>query len=280
MEKYLFVGGDKRQEYAAGYIERAGCDVNFAYTYTQLKSMIGMADCIVLPLPVSRDKVHINSDPKTGLITVEEFVFLLEKGMTVMAGMPDAELSDRIKGKGVELYDYYKNETLTVLNSISTAEGVLYELIGNSDVNLNRSKILVTGYGKAASAIAKRLVALGSEVVVAARSERDRIAAYSDMCKAISLYEVESVADRFDFVINTVPAVILGENVISKLKKDCLMVEIASYPFGIDFKSAEKHGIKVIKAPSLPGRISPKSAGEAIAKTLLSIRKGTVTDLG
>jgi dipicolinate synthase subunit A len=45
---------------------------------------------------------------------------------------------------------------------------------------------------------------------------------------------------------------------------------------GKNFDAAEKHGIRVIKAPSLPGRISPKSAGEAIARILLNIEKGTV----
>ena len=276
MSKYLFLGGDKRQEYAAGYVESCGNEVAFACNYTQLRSLIDTADFIVLPLPASRDRVHINSDPKTGLITVEEFVFSLKKGMVVMAGMPDKSFSQMIISKGVTLYDYYKNDTLTLLNSISTAEGVIYELIGNSDIDIHNSKILVTGYGNAACAISRRLVALGAQVYVAARSERAITAAYSDGCKAVQLYEIKNVADEFDFIVNTVPALVIDESVISKLKKDCLLLEIASFPFGIDFEAAEKHGIRGVRAPSLPGRISPKSAGYAIAKTLLSLEKGTV----
>ncbi len=280
MKKYLFVGGDKRQSYAARYIEREGDCAEFAFTYPQLHTAVKGADYVVLPLPVSRDKIHVSSLPDKGLITLEELLFELKSGMTVFAGMPDKEIRIAMESKGVKLYDYYEIETLSLLNSISTAEGVIYELIGGSEINLHSSKTLVTGYGKAASALAGRLVALGSEVTVAARSERDRTAALCASCKAIPLYAIEGVAERFDFVVNTVPATVIDEKIISKLKKSCVMVEIASSPFGIDFDSAERHGIKVIKAPSLPGRISPVSAGEAIAKTIQSIVGGKVTENG
>ncbi len=280
MKKFLFVGGDKRQSYAARYIERMGERAEFAFTYPQLRELIGGTDYVVLPLPVSRDGIHVSSLPDKGLITLEELLFELKEGMTVLAGMPDESIGEIIRRKGVKLYDYYKVETLSLLNSISTAEGVIYELIGGSKINLHGSKTLVTGYGKAASALVGRLVALGSDVTVAARSDRDRTAVLCARCKAIPLYSIEGVAGHFDFVVNTVPATVIDEKIISKLKKSCVVVEIASAPFGIDFDSAEKHSIKVIKAPSLPGRISPVSAGEAIAKTIQSITGGRVTENG
>ena len=167
-----------------------------------------------------------------------------------------------------------------MLNSIPTAEGVIYELIGGSDINLHGAKTLVTGYGKAASAVAARLVALGSQVTVAARSERDRTAALCSSCKAVSLYDIDSIIGDMDFVVNTVPAPVIDKKCISALKKSCVMVEVASAPYGIDFDAADEYGIKIIKAPSLPGRISPASAGEAIAKAVLSIVKGMVGENG
>jgi len=277
MKNYLFVGGDERQAFAAEYIESCGNTTAFAYTYEELKKQITQADIIVLPLPLTRDGKHVNSNPKNGLITLEELLFLLRSGMTVTGGMIDEELSQAILCKGVLLYDYYKSEELAILNSISTAEGVIYELIGSSKINLQGSKTLVTGYGKAASAVCRLLYLLGSEVVVAARSERDRANAKAHNCKAIELYDMHAVASDFDFVVNTVPALLIDEKVICKLKKDCFMLEIASAPYGIDFDTAEKYGIRVRKAPSLPGRISPKSAGEVIAKTILNTVRGTVS---
>ena len=277
MKNYLFVGGDERQKFAAEYIKKQVNTVSFAYTFEELKKEIPQADIIVLPLPVTRDGKHINSDPKNGLISIEELIFLLKEGMTIMAGMINNDTAQRIASKGVALYDYYKSEVLTILNSVSTAEGVIYELIGNSKINLQGSKSLVTGYGKASSAICKLLYSLGSEVVVSARSERDRIVAAAHNCKAIPLYDINENSDDLDFVINTVPALVIDEKVICRLKKDCFILDVASAPYGTDFEAAEKYGITAKKAPSLPGRISPRSAGEAIAKTILGIEKGEVS---
>lgn len=277
MKNYLFVGGDERQAFAAGYIKNIGNAVSFAHTYTELKNQISPADIIVLPLPLTRDGKHINSAPENGLITLEELIFLLREGMTVTGGMIDKDITQAIERKGVTLYDYYQSEALAIYNSVSTAEGVIYELIGNSNINLKGSKALVTGYGKAASAICNLLYSFGSEVVVTARSDRDLATAKIHNCKAVQLYDIHNLKCDFDFVVNTVPALVIDEKLISKLKKDCLMIEIASAPYGIDFDAAEKHGIRVIKAPSLPGRISPKSAGEVLAQTILNIEKGTVS---
>ena len=55
------------------------------------------------------------------------------------------------------------------------------------------------------------------------------------------------------------------------MKTTAVAAEIASKPFGIDFEAAAKKNIKVIRAPSLPGRFLPKEAGEAIAKTVESL---------
>ncbi len=277
MKNFLFVGGDERQIFAAEYITNCGNSARFANTYDELKKAIYEADVIVLPLPLTRDGKHINAEPEKGFITIEELLFLLGKGMILMAGIVSDDISERILSKGVVLYDYYKSESLAIINSVSTAEGVIYELIGNSNINLQGSKALVTGYGKAASAISRLLYSLGSEVIVAARSERDRASAEAHYCKAVQLYSISNIASSLDFAINTVPATVIDEKVISKLKKDCFMLEIASAPYGIDFEAAERYGIRVKKAPSLPGRISPKSAGEAIAKTILSLQKGAVS---
>ena len=183
--------------------------------------------------------------------------------------MPDTDFTKTLRCKGVTLYDYYENESLTVLNSISTAEGVIFEIAGNTDKDIHGSKIAVIGYGKAGSAIARRLVALGAEVSVAARRESSRAQAFSESCKALELYEMSKNAKDFDIVINTVPARVLEEDFIKNLNKSCLVIEVASAPYGVDFEAAEKHGIRVLRVPGLPGRISPQSAGEAIAKTIL-----------
>ena len=273
MKKFLFIGGDKRRHYAARYIENEGHSVTLADDCPEFESLVAKADYIVLPLPVSRDSVRVNSPLSLAPVTLSRVVRAVQKGQTVFAGMPDGDFAEALGSKGVTLYDYYENEALTILNSISTAEGVIFEITGNTDKDIHGSKIAVIGYGKAGSAIARRLVALGADVTVAARKESARAQAVLDSCKAVELYGACEKAESFDIVINTVPSRVLEEDFIKKLRKTCLIIEVASAPYGVDFDAAEKHGIRVLRVPGLPGRISPQSAGEAIAKTILGAVK-------
>ncbi len=269
MKKFLFIGGDKRQQYAAQYISGKGHSVRFADECPELEETVARSDYIVLPLPVSRDGVRVNSPLSEAPAALKRIVRAVEKCQTVFAGMPDENFAKSLESKGIKLCDYYSNEALTILNSVSTAEGVIFEIIGNTSINIHGSKIAVIGYGKAGSAIARRLTALGADVSVAARSEKSRAQAEADGCKATALSQLGEIAEKLDIVINTVPAPVLEEDFIENLPKSCLVIEVASAPYGVDFAAAEKHGIRVLRVPSLPGRIAPKSAGEAIAKTIL-----------
>ncbi len=270
MKKFLFIGGDKRQQYAAQYLMQQGHSVTTAEDCPEFDKMVSEADYIVLPLPVSRDGIRVNSPLSVAPLSLKKVVRALDESKTVFAGMPTAEFALELECKDIKLYDYYKNEALAILNSISTAEGVIHEAIGSMSTNLHGSKIAVFGYGKAGSALARRLTALGAEVTAFARSEKDRAAAEADGCKAVKLYSSYSYDIPFDLVVNTIPARVIDEKFISALPKTGLIIEIASAPYGVDFEAAERNEIRVIRSPSLPGRYSPKSAGEAIAKTILN----------
>ena len=58
---------------------------------------------------------------------------------------------------------------------------------------------------------------------------------------------------------------------MKNISSDCLFVEIASAPFGIDFQAAKEFAFDVIKANSLPGKVAPKTAGEIIGRSVLPI---------
>ena len=66
----------------------------------------------------------------------------------------------------------------------------------------------------------------------------------------------------------------INSGIIRNLKKECLIIEIASAPFGVDFDSAKSYGINIIKAGSLPGRTAPETAGKIICETILSFYGG------
>ena len=55
---------------------------------------------------------------------------------------------------------------------------------------------------------------------------------------------------------------------LADLKPDCLVLDLASKPGGVDLEAARRLGRTVIWALSLPGKVAPVTAGAAIKNTI------------
>ena len=71
-------------------------------------------------------------------------------------------------------------------------------------------------------------------------------------------------------LINTVPARIFEKNILKRMRKESLLMELASAPFGLDFAEAESLGVRTLLASGLPGKYFPETAGYAVADTVLN----------
>ena len=76
------------------------------------------------------------------------------------------------------------------------------------------------------------------------------------------------IAPAFDTVVNTVPAPVLSEAVLARLRPQSFIVDLASCPGGTDFDAARRLGHRAIHALSLPAACAPETAGEAVAQTV------------
>jgi len=52
------------------------------------------------------------------------------------------------------------------------------------------------------------------------------------------------------------------------MKKETLIIDLASKPGGVDREEAKKMNIKTIWALGLPGKIAPKSAAQIVKRTI------------
>ena len=62
-------------------------------------------------------------------------------------------------------------------------------------------------------------------------------------------------------------------DVLKRIKKDTLIIDLASRPGGVDFSAAKELGLRVIWALSLPGKIAPVTSGAIIKDTVMNIIK-------
>lgn len=176
-----------------------------------------------------------------------------------------------LEQRSARVSDLYDTEPLTTANAVPTAEGALALAIGHSPITLHGAGCLVIGYGRIGKILAQRLQALGALVTVAARKSADRALAEGFGLQSDVTGAYLHGLSQYDFVFNTVPSLTLDETQLRQLPPHCLLVELASPPYGIDRAACERLGLTHVPAAGLPGKFAPKTAGALYAQSILAL---------
>ncbi|MDE6733593.1 MAG: hypothetical protein K2J77_12070 [Oscillospiraceae bacterium] len=263
--RILFAGGDARTEYAAKRLSRT-------HEIVKPGEIRGRLDAVVLPLPLSKDGETVFGSDLTFEALFEEIGKFADEHTLVLAGGEASALSELCERRGFTLINYFALEALTLKNAALTAEAALCLLSQSTDGALLGSETLVAGSGRIAMFLAERLRACQSKVTLAARDPAKReLFKLRGFINAVPLDELPGVLPCFDFIANTIPAPIFGEEMFAKMREGAVYIELATLPAEPLRTFAERSGIKYIFAGGLPGKCSPKAAGEAIAETVEEI---------
>ena len=247
-KRFAVVGTDARQAAAGRVLERAGYAVGGA-------EQVALADYILLPLPLDAARTPL-----------AELLRAAKPGAVALGGRLSVQAKAIAQEAGVELVDYFARPELTVYNAIPTAEGCIGILLAERTRTLWGTNLLLLGFGPVGQALGARLAALGANVTVCARRAEQRALAESLGLRGAELARLAALAPAFDTVVNTIP-----EPVLAALRPGSLIVDLASKPGGTDFAAAQRLGCKAIHALSLPAACAPDTAGEAVARTVLTI---------
>lgn len=234
-----------------------------------IQEAVSNADIIIGPIPISSDNVHINTPFSDKTVTLDELALNI-KGKKLIAGNIKPEIYQLDTNK-IEIIDLLNREELAVLNAISTSEGAIQIAMEETIKTIHGSNILLLGFGRIGKILAKMLDGIGANVYCAARKNVDLawIKAYGYV--PIHQNELEKQLSNYDIIMNTVPAMILDDKKLKKVRKDCLIIDLASNPGGVDRVASKKRGIKTIWALSLPGKVAPLTSAEFIKDTLYNI---------
>lgn len=229
---------------------------------------------IISGIPFSKDGAYVNAPFSNEKIKINE-IFKTIKYKTLIAGAIGENIKQMAKENKVDVVDLMDIEELTVLNVIPTVEGAIQVAMEATEFTIHNSKCLILGFGRIGKLLAKNLKALGVEVYCMARNEADLSWIKAYKYKDINLSNLEeNLSIKYDIIFNTIPKMILDERKLQLIRnKDTLIIELASSPGGIDYKKAEDHNIKVIKALGLPGKVAPLTAAKYIKETLQTIIK-------
>ena len=232
---------------------------------------IGLADCVILPLPAAGEGGRINAPMAEQPPRLDTVLDAMAPGQLLCAGMAAPELAAMAQERGLVLRDYFAREELAILNAVPTAEGAIQIAMEELPITIHGARALVVGFGRVGRALAPRLQALGARVTVAARRYEQRSLAQS---MGLATERADRLPDwlcGYDLVVNTAPARVLGVEELSALKEGALVIDLASKPGGVDLAGAAALGVRVVWALSLPGKVAPVSAGRYIMDTVYHI---------
>ncbi|MGP7817455.1 dipicolinic acid synthetase subunit A [Niallia sp. 01092] len=228
-------------------------------------------DAIILPVKGT------DLDGQVDTIFSNEEVFLTEKMLQktpahciVYSGITNQYLNSITANANRSLVQLFNRDDVAILNSIPTVEGTIMMAIQHTDTTIHGSNLIVLGLGRVGMSVARTFHALGAKVKVAvAANQSDHLARIFEMgLTPVLLENLEEAVGNIDMCINTIPHLVVTSSVIEKMPLNTLIIDLASKPGGTDFHYAEKRGVKALLAPSLPGIVAPKTAGNILAEVL------------
>ena len=279
LHDYAVIGGDLRQVYLAEELAAQGSLVayyglaKFPTNCTKAKSLkdaLKMARCIICPIPFSKNGSQLNLNIMQATPSLNDLLEMLEPGQSLFAGcIPDAFM-DGARSKRVHTCDLMKNNSLAIYNTIATAEGAICEAISKSPENLHHSNCAVLGYGRCGRTLANYLKGMFCNVYVCSNSEDEQALAGTVCNRTGDLTSFCTCAGEFDFIFNTIPAQVLTEEILVKMKPTVTIIDIASTPGGVDYEAATRLELGVFHCLGLPGKYSPASCARAIKNLIES----------
>ena len=286
------IGGDMRMEILANIVKNNGYPIKiYAISHPDrfngddiactLDGLFATCDLIILPVPVTRDKVNIFAENTACNVNLNEVIRCSSNfgPKIIFGGIIPAATKETLQYNNHTVIDIFDNARLIENNAVATAEGALMIAMENLQTTITGTKFAVLGFGRIASHLSKILNDLGGEVTVFARRDDALLKARNLGYDTVKLEEqhteeyalnIACELDRVSLIFNTVPSVILKREIIAKMKCRPLYVELASSPYGMNSKDARELEFNTLYAPSLPGRYSPVSAANYIFEAICS----------
>ena len=282
MNTFAIIGGDIRFIRVAERLAETGFKVLVSGLGENLKlsenimvcspaEAVKNSDFIILPLPVTVDKTHVNTPDVDAKIPLNIIYSNCNPGQIIFGGKMDENISNTIHSNGAIAIDYLEREDFAILNAIPTAEGAIAIAMQEMAKTIYNSRCLVTGYGRISKILCRYLKSLGANVTVAARKTSDLVWAKTQCYNIVHINDILLDGKQFDVIFNTVPNMIFDANKLQTIGKESVIIDLASKPGGIDFNAAKELELIVIWALSLPGKVAPISAGDIIYDTIMTI---------
>lgn len=243
-----------------------------------LKETLENARVVVLPISGMNDAGLVRGYNLDHYIDFGSCISSLAGGTLILTGsLTDKwiKLADSLQ---IKVFQYAEEDEIAILNSVPTAEGAVQIAMEELPITIHGSIVIVLGFGRVGTTVARIFKALGAKVIASARRPSVLARAWEMGCEKVLTSALPGIIQNANLIINTIPAMVINETLLQKVSKEALIIDLASPPGGTDFEAAKKLNIKAILAPGLPGKVAPVTSGlilsSAIPKLIEQILNG------
>lgn len=278
--RIAMIGGDMRNVYLIPELVALGAEMT-AIGFPACPELQQVRQAPTLEAAIKNAQVLIfpmqGTDPHGNLKTLDENCNLQLTGAVAELIPPDTLIligfarefiinwAIRYRWKIIEMAEM---DAIAILNAIPSAEGAIQMAMEKLPITIHNSNSFVLGFGRLGKTLARMLHGIGACTTVVARKRSDLARIFEMGYRSLSFTQLQQFLPEADIVFNTVPALILDDKILSTMKKDALIIDLATAPGGTDFTAANKLGLNAILAPGLPGLVAPKTSGKLLAQLI------------
>ena len=271
--RYLEIINDLCSRYSVDVVGYKNIFINDSVSNVSIDSIdVSKYDIIVLPVNGVMDDNMIYCRFNNVPISISDDFFVNSKeNVSIFSGIPTSCLNKMLEISNRNC-TYLMNDINVIReNAIFTVEGIIADVIINTDRALNDSNVLVFGYGNVGQVLVKYLNLLGANVTVSIKEYDDKVFLDNQGVSCFFSNDVNDLIKNIsntDIIINTVPSTIIDDSLIKYINRDAYVLDIASHPHGIDREVLDEFFIKNKLYLGIPGKVAPKTSGKILSKKI------------
>lgn len=265
--KILFLGGDRRYLNVIDSLKSehdvtvCGYDeVNIDVKKEKISDInIDKYNLIIVPFSGINDEGLLKSlDGDLRLTNLDK----VDKNATVVTGL----VTEKIKSLGCNVVSFLDFADIKFLNNKVTVDGI------EDDIkDRNQKNITILGYGNIGKELYKRLRTKNINCIVGEIDDK-KINELDNSFNTSDVNEFKNAVSISNIIINTVPKNIITDEIIKSIKKGAYVLDVASYPYGINKEKTE--GLNYHLYSGIPGKYNPEESGKVLLKKIEGIIGG------
>lgn len=200
----------------------------------------------------------------------DNFLETLPENTLLACGNIASSQKEILQAKNITHINVLEDQVFAMKNSLLTAEGILGNILWHTRKSIYELNILILGSGRVGKATASLFSKMGLKFSLSSYDQSNFATDFIFTNKNFYKEEFLENLENFDVIINTVPAKLIKDEYLQKIKTGALFLEIASIE---TINSALSTHFKYLPCPALPQKFSAISAGKAFFDSFTKLIK-------